>query len=128
MTYFFIFLYVVLISVLGTEPCLSRAQSGVSVKLSSHASSCRSRISLPDQSSSPLFSSPSTIWLCSFNANKKMESISFNVWMNILRRVPKAVLLLMVSSACVLIIEYPYMFTSSYTSIYIIFLRRFLTM
>ena len=46
---------------------------------------------------SPLLSLPSTIWLCSFNANKKIESMSFHVWMSILRRVPTAVLLIMVS-------------------------------
>lgn len=36
-----------------------------------------------------------TIFLCSFNANKKLEPISFGAWMNILHRVPNAVLVMM---------------------------------
>lgn len=33
-------------------------------------------------------------WLCSFNANKKMERISFLTWMNAMRRIPFSILLL----------------------------------
>eukprot|EP01034_Spumella_vulgaris_P023135 gene23135-29328_t len=37
----------------------------------------------------------STQWVCSFNANKKMEPVSFAVWMSVLARVPSAVLVLL---------------------------------
>jgi predicted O-linked N-acetylglucosamine transferase (SPINDLY family) len=36
-----------------------------------------------------------SLFLCSFNANKKMEPISFLVWMNILRRIPNSFLFLL---------------------------------
>lgn len=36
-----------------------------------------------------------SLLLCSFNANKKMEPVSFLSWMNILHRVPSAVLVLL---------------------------------
>jgi predicted O-linked N-acetylglucosamine transferase (SPINDLY family) len=35
------------------------------------------------------------MWLCSFNANKKIEPIAFAAWMNIMRENPRAVLLLL---------------------------------
>ena len=40
------------------------------------------------------FYSPSVRWICSFNANKKLEKVSFFTWMNVLRRFPLAILLL----------------------------------
>jgi protein O-GlcNAc transferase len=39
--------------------------------------------------------SPQTAWVCSFNANKKMEPVSFGLWMSVLLRVPSAVLVLL---------------------------------
>jgi predicted O-linked N-acetylglucosamine transferase (SPINDLY family) len=35
------------------------------------------------------------LWLCSFNTNKKLEPLSFTMWMNILRRLPFAKLVLL---------------------------------
>ena len=37
-----------------------------------------------------------TVILCSFNSNKKMEPISFSMWMNILRRSPHTILQLLI--------------------------------
>ena len=34
-------------------------------------------------------------WICSFNANKKIEPVAFSVWMNILRRLPNSNLFLL---------------------------------
>ena len=38
--------------------------------------------------------SPDNIWLCSFNANKKIEPIAFAAWMNIMRENPRTILIL----------------------------------
>ena len=57
---------------------------------------CRNeRVSLPTTAStnSKLYDS-SVQWICSFNANKKMEKVSFFTWMNVMRRLPRAILLL----------------------------------
>lgn len=34
------------------------------------------------------------VWICSFNANKKMEMVSFFTWMNVMRRIPHSLLIL----------------------------------
>ena len=44
---------------------------------------------------SPVIGGGSIIRLCSFNANKKMEPLSFATWMNILNTNPKTVLILL---------------------------------
>ena len=36
------------------------------------------------------------VWMCSFNSNKKFEPTSWQLWMNILLRVPHAVLVLLI--------------------------------
>jgi predicted O-linked N-acetylglucosamine transferase (SPINDLY family) len=36
-----------------------------------------------------------SFFICSFNANKKMEPISLHAWINVLRRVPWSILLLL---------------------------------
>ena len=53
------------------------------------------RVTLPttDTSNAKLYES-SIRWICSFNSNKKMERISFFTWMNVMRRLPHALLLL----------------------------------
>ena len=52
--------------------------------------SCKLRMFTPPR----LRAREEEIWICSFNANKKMESFAFTTWMNVLRRVPNSIFLL----------------------------------
>jgi len=64
------------------------------------AQACRLRVGQEEQGWNALapfssWGSDDRVWLCSFNANKKIEPIAFSAWMNIMRENPRAVLLLL---------------------------------
>ena len=57
-----------------------------------------SRTTVNEESSRSFGVSPGptdSFHICSFNANKKMEPISLHTWINVLRRVPWSILLLL---------------------------------